>query len=228
MQTFKIRGSAIGELMTNDRSGKNPGKTAYGYVENWIKEQVYGRKKEIASKYTEKGTEMELQAIVFASDIFGWGFVPKNEISLENGHITGTPDLILRDRVVDIKCSWDCFTFPLFDTEIPNMHYWWQLQGYMDITGLDRAHLVYCLMDSPDSIVDSEARRISYKMGCTEVDAMLYEEVKADMSYSGVPERLRIKSFEVERDDSAIRMIYDRVEIMREYINQLQEQILVA
>ena len=28
------------------------------------------------------------------------------------------PDLIIKDTIFDIKCSWDCFTFPLFDAEI--------------------------------------------------------------------------------------------------------------
>lgn len=263
MQQFKIRCSAIGEIMAGNigltesqrvelsdyisrETGTHPKglkltdnmranmaslihkrdnpelpQTAKSYAEKWLKERIYGRKKEIGSKYLDKGTEMELQAIVMACDHFGWGFVPKNDISLDNDDITGTPDIILRDRPVDIKCPWDCFTFPLFSESIPNDHYWWQLQGYMDITGLDKAQLVYCLMDAPENLIDAEARRVSFSMGYDEVDAMLYEEVKSDMTYSGLPESLRIRSWEFERDDEAISSIHFRVGMIRKYIDEL-------
>lgn len=218
MQNFRIRASAIGEIMTNDRSGKFPGKTATSYVDQWIKEQIYGRSKGFESKYTDKGVQMEDEAIDFASDQLGWGFVMKNEQWKENDHITGTPDIILRDSVADIKCSWDCFSFPLFDDEIPNKNYWWQLQGYMDLLGFNRATLVYCLMDSPDNLIESEAKRKSYAAGYDEIDGEIYEEVKSEMTYSHLDQSVRIKTFQIDRDDEAIESIHNRVEYFREYI----------
>lgn len=270
MQEFKIRCSAIGEIMAgqigltesqraeladyasredgthpkglkltdnmratmdaliNRRDNPELPQGAKTYAERWLKEQIYDRRKEIGSKYLDKGTEMELQAIVMACDHFGWGFIPKNDIFLENAYMTGTPDMILRDRVADIKCPWDCFTFPLFADDLPNDGYWWQLQGYMDLTGLDKGQLVYCLMDAPETLIDSEARRLSYALGYTEVDAMLYEEVKSDMSYSGLPDSLRVRSWEIEKDEAAIASIHQRVLMVREYVKGLVTKYSIA
>lgn len=54
MKRFKIRCSAIGQIMKNGTDKKSMGETAKSYVEQWIKEQLYGRKKEFSNKYTTK------------------------------------------------------------------------------------------------------------------------------------------------------------------------------
>jgi hypothetical protein len=38
--------------------------------------------------------------------------------------MTGTPDVILEDKIIDIKNSVDCFTFPLNEKELKNKAYW--------------------------------------------------------------------------------------------------------
>lgn len=190
------------------------------YCEQWVKEQIYSRKKEFSSKYTEKGLTVEDEAINLAADRFGWGMVSKNTKHYSNEFIEGTPDLVLADLVPDIKNSWDCFTFPLFETKI-NKDYWLQLQGYMRLTGKANAALIYCLMDAPETLVEAEARRMSFKAGFSEVDADFYDEVKLSMTYSNQPVDLRIKRFDVERDDKTIQMIEDRVVMCREHIATL-------
>lgn len=195
MKQFKIRCSAIGSIMTNARTKGQLSKTTLSYVDEWLKEQIYGRRKDIINKYLSKGNIVEDESIDFLASVKDYGFLMKNEEHFENDFLTGTPDVITKDEVIDLKNSWDCFTFPLFAKELPNKDYYWQLQGYMALTGLSKAKLVYTLMNTP-------------------------EELGSD-NYDNIDVKYRIKTFEIERDEEAIESIYKRVTEIRDYINKL-------
>jgi hypothetical protein len=195
MKQFKIRCSAIGQIMANSRTKGQLSKTAQSYAQEWVKEQIYGRRKDISSKYMTKGNIVEDESIDFLAEAQDYGFLVKNEQHFENDFLTGTPDVITKDEVIDMKNSWDCFTFPLFYDSLPNKDYFYQLQGYMALTGLSKAKLVYTLMNTP-------------------------EELGGD-NYDDIDIKYRIKSFEIERDEKVIEEIYKRVLEVREYINKL-------
>ena len=198
---FKIRASASGKLMTKSRSKDGAlSKTALSYVHDWYKEQIYGVKKNIDNKYLRKGISVEDNAIDYAAKELGWLFAEKNEDYFEDAHFCGTPDVILDDTIIDIKSSWDCFTFPLFEDEIPNKDYYYQLQTYMALTGLKKAQLVYVLMDTPESI---------------ERDAVSYESVES---------KYRIKIFYVDYDEEVVESMRDKVQYVRDnVINTLEK-----
>lgn len=193
MQTFKIRASASGKIMTNPRSkSEDISQTTISYVEDWLKERIYGYQKEIGSKYINKGNALEVVAIDSVIDWLDLKMVLKNEVSLEDDYFTGTPDLILDDEVIDIKCSWDAYTFPLFDTEIPTKDYFYQLQVYMHLTGKRKARLCYVLLDTPEQLT--------------------YETPR---SYEGMDIKYRLKTFEVVYDASVIEDLQQRIEKIR-------------
>lgn len=215
MEQFKIRCSAISNIM----GIKGLGKTGETYLQTWYKEQVYGRKKSFTSKYTSKGILMEDEAIDFASLHLGLGLAFKNQTEFSNSFLTGTPDVIVGDTILDIKCSWDCFTFPLLETECPNDGYNYQLQGYMALTGAKHAKLVYCLMDAPEDMIVAEAKKECYKAGMDWLDVDIFDGVREQMTYSNLPPHLRLKVFEIERDEMVIDKIKERVEVCRDYLN---------
>lgn len=192
---FKIRASQAGKLMTNSQKKGEPSKTTQSYLQEWVKESIYGQKNEIESKYLTKGVQVESDAIEVASDHLGWFMSEKNEKHFEDDYFTGTPDVILSDMVVDIKSPWDCFTFPLFDTEIPNKDYYYQLQVYMHLTGLKSAQLVYVLMDTPADLYGAN-----------------------QVSYENVDSKYRVKVFDVEYDQPVIEELKKRVVDARAYI----------
>jgi hypothetical protein len=195
MKQFKLRASAAGNLVPNGKGSliSVGGKT---YLKEWLTSQIYGVEKQIKSKYIDKGVEMEDEAIDFAVKMLDIEFALKNEAFFEDEYFTGTPDMILEDSIIDIKNSWDCFTFPLFETEIPNMDYFYQLQVYMHLTGKRRATLVYVLLDTPATNWDA---------------GIVYQ----------VDNKLRIKTFEVEYDPSVIESLTAKVIEARKYINTL-------
>lgn len=195
--------------------------TMKSYCKQWLQEQVYNRGKHFANKYTEKGNIMEDDSIDFIAKMLDFGMLIKNNGQFENEYITGTPDILTNDCVIDAKNSWDFSTFPLLEDEPPTKDYVWQLQGYMDITNQENAKLCYVLSNTPDHLIDREARIFAMENGFEDLDAATYAEVFNRMNYDDVEDRLRIKTFEFKREQIAIDEIYERVELCRLYIESL-------
>jgi hypothetical protein len=196
--------------------------TAKSYIEDLFNELEFGYRKEFSSRYTDKGLEMEDEAIQFASEQFDWDFVIKNTERFTNDYITGEPDINTDLLLADIKCSWSLDTYPMFEAEMKNKDYYWQLQGYMWLTGKTEAELVYCLMNTPLQIVEDEVRRAHWKAGLIDEDIDLRHEVQTKHNYDNIPSKLRVKRYIVERDDKAIEKIIEKVEIAREYYKMLK------
>jgi hypothetical protein len=218
-----VRCSSLGKLMTEPRSKSEVlSQTAKSYIEDLFNELEFGYRKEFSSRYTDKGLEMEDEAIQFASEQFDWEFVVKNTERFTNDYITGEPDINTDNLLADIKCSWSLDTYPMFEADLKNKDYYWQLQGYMWLTGKTEAELVYCLMNTPLQIVDDEVRRAHWKAGLIDEDIDLRHEVQLKHNYDNIPSKLRVKRYIVERDDKAIEKIIEKVEIAREYYKMLK------
>jgi len=143
--------------------------TAKSLLDLKYKECVFGRKSEIASKYLKKGLDREDEAISLYCDVTG-DFVVKNEERFYNSHFQGTPDII-SNTIKDIKNSWTFKTFPLTSDVLPDKDYWWQMQLYMDLTGLKtKAQIIYCLLSQTVELMDDELSRLNYKHAIFGVD----------------------------------------------------------
>lgn len=199
---LKIRCSQIGKIMTNAKSkSETLSQTTKTYLEELKIQEEIGMQKEIESKYMTKGLVQEDEGINLYLEYTNKPFGIKNTKFYENEFITGTPDLILEDMVVDIKCPWDAFNMPYFDTIIKNKDYYYQLMGYMALTGLSRAQLAYTLVNTPIE---------------------LQYTVTDSFDYNNVGIKKRVKIFDVFYDEEVINNIYKRVEDCREYYNEIQ------
>jgi len=220
LPTFRIRASAASEIVAPSKDG-GLSAGAKTYCRNWLIEKLYGRTKQFSSKYTDKGNAVESDAIQMAALYYGWGLVDKNEQFYQDADLMGTPDLILPERIVELKNSWDCFTFPIFEPLLPKNDYYWQVQEYMELTGSDKAEVIYCLMDTPEHLIEREALRISRDQGDMELEQELFDQVKDTMTYSHLPIQYRLKRFQVAHDPEAIKLLRSKVEQCRAYINEL-------
>lgn len=200
---FKIRASASGKIMTNARSKSELiSETTKTYVKEWLIEKIYGIRKEIKSKYLTKGLKLEDTAIDKAVEWLDLPFTLKNEKFFEDDFFCGTPDLIVNDVVYDIKCSWDAFTFPLFETEIPTINYKYQVNVYMHLTGKKKAKVVYILLNTPE-------------------DISKYEEF---YNYDNIDKKYKIKVYEFDYDESIINDLKNRVQNIREYLKTINNE----
>ena len=161
METKPIlfRCSSLGKLMTEPRSKKDKDAgefslTASAYLDEFIALYKYGRSKSFSSKYTTKGTAVEGDGIELYKQVYNAHYVTKNEDWFNDGTIGGTPDIILKDRVIDIKSSWDISTF-LSNKSVPK-DYFYQLLGYCRLLNLKKGELVFCLSNTPESLIQRE------------------------------------------------------------------------
>jgi hypothetical protein len=222
MNTFKVRCSALGKVMTSPRSKSEIlSQTAKTYVEEQVLQAKYGIVKTFNSRYTDKGNLVEDESIKLASDVLDLGFILKNDEHFTNDWVTGTPDVNTDDLLLDVKSSWDATTFPFFATEIPTKDYYYQLQGYMWLTGKQKSLLVYCLVNTPLDMVQDEIRRAHWNANLLEESLDLIDEVQKRHNFDHIPDNRRVKVFEVERDDEVIEQIKERVELCREYYETL-------
>jgi len=214
------------------------------YCEKWLKEKLYDRRKNFTGKYLDKGIQCEEGSIVYGAEHLNWGPVQKNEEWFSDDWMEGTPDIIaqlpipgssvdddtIQNTVIDMKNVWDCFTLPLFETEIPTAGYYDQLQVYMHLVSLEykidfhNAILCYSLMDAPLDVMKKEMRRVSWEEGQMGlITDEIYQRVQREMTYSNLGPELRLKTFAVKFDPAVIEELKLRVEMCRVYIAQLIE-----
>ena len=223
---MKIRCSSLGKLMTASRSKTEQlSKTAQSYIQELVLEHKYGIKKEWSSRYTDKGNECEEDSITLANEVLNVGFIYKNEEHFQNDYITGTPDVNTNEVLLDIKTSFDGTTFPFFEDEIFNKDYYYQLQGYMWLTGKEESLLVYCLTNTPSEIVEDEIRRVHWKEHAIEESEEIRHFVEAKHNFDHIPLEKRVKVFKIQKDESVIEAIKEKIELARNYYNQLIETI---
>lgn len=224
---MKIRASQIGKIMTAPRNKSEVlSQTTKTYLLELAVEEKYGIKKEFWSRYTDKGNEVEDEAIALVNDVLDVGFIYKNEENLTNEYITGTPD-INTDVLIDVKSSWDAFTFfeKVLEDEVKNKDYYYQLQGYMWLTDKQEALLCYCLIDTPLQIVEDEIRREHWRQNEIGEKDEIRQYVEAKHSFNHIPKEKCVKTHVIKRDDEVIEAIKTRIEECREYYNNLIEVI---
>ena len=212
MTSPKLKGEALSQ-------------TTKTYLQELAITEVYGIRKEFSSRYTDKGNEVEELSIALCNDVLETGFLYKNEEHFTNDWITGTPDVNTNEILLDVKSSWDATTFPFFDTELKNKDYFYQLQGYMWLTGKTEALLCYCLIDTPLQIVEDEIRREHWKQSLIEENSDLRAFVQAKHTFGHIPKEKRLKTFKIAKDDVVIEAIKTRIEECRKYYDELIKQL---
>jgi hypothetical protein len=194
---MKFRASQLGKIMAEPRSKSEVlSQTAKSYLEELAIEQLYGVKKEINSKYIDKGNICEPESIALIDP-----FMQKNIHTFQNEWITGTPDIVEANFVLDVKTSWNIWTFPHFEKEIPNKDYYYQLQAYMWLTEREHAKLSYCLVNTPEDLIG-------------------YEPIEWHR-FDHIPIEKRIKTYEFDFDWSVIEKMKQKCEVASEYYENL-------
>ena len=195
--------------------------TVKSYLKDiWIAE-TFGREKDIMNKYMKKGLLAEEDSISLLTKVTGRFYV-KNEEKYENEYVIGTPDIVDADSIIDIKTSWDIWTFSKAEVTKDN---YWQLMGYMWLTGRRRSYLNYCLVDAPYELIQDELRKLSWKMMMIDTQDPLYMEaekkIEDNMKFGDIPAKIRVKTFSVDYLYNDIESLKKRIDVCREYLQTL-------
>jgi hypothetical protein len=226
-----FRCSSLGKIMTNPQTkSETLSETCKSHLSEVFVTNVYGRKKDISNKYIEKGLQVEEDAITLFSRIEKTVYL-KNVENIRNAFISGTPDLYAgesihkADVIIDTKSSWDIYTFfATKDASKLNKMYYWQLQGYMWLTGAQTSKLAYCLVNTPDTLIEDEKRKLAWKMGV--IDEMAnpdyleaVEQIEKLGRYDDIHFKERCNIININRDSGAIEQLEARVIACRQWMN---------
>lgn len=190
----------------------------------------HGRKFKDKSQFVkqiQKGTQVEEDSLDMIAALDN-RFYLKNEERLDDDHFTGIPDTYLgesvfnADWVEDIKSSWDLETFAPNVMGVLNPTYWWQMQGYFALTGAREGAVSFCLVNTPESLINDETKRLFYKMDVATEENPDYLREKTLLEYrmrfDNIPIEERRVRFYVKRDDDAIERARKRVERCRKWL----------
>lgn len=129
------------------------GETAKSYIRQCAKEDFYNYTTELNNKYINKGREQELESISLLNAVRFTDY-RKNETTVENDYLIGTADIVLDNKIIDIKTSWSLDTFPATPEEGYKSEYEWQLRAYMMLYDKGMAELVYCMVTTWDEYLN--------------------------------------------------------------------------
>lgn len=203
--------------------GEDLSETTKSYLREVFIEEVYGRKKpDIDTKYTKKGTIVETDSIALVEQVFGDTHFKNNKF-FENEFICGTPDIVTAtDLLIDIKSSFDIWTFAGTTEKKATADYYYQILGYMWLTGKRSAELIYALVNTPEEIIQGELYRLQFSipelaLGNKEVE----EDLRKNYIFDDIDPKERIKKYSFVYSADEIAKVQLRVEKSREYLQKI-------
>jgi hypothetical protein len=187
--------------------------------------------KDIGSRATEKGKEVEPEALALVSVLNGV-FLIKNEERIENEWFSGLPDAIEINEsgeviIHDVKCPENIESYFSVVGKKIIPQYYWQMQGYMDLTGAKIAQVHYCLVNSPEHQIKDAAAALLRRMNVISEYSPEYikaeKELVNNLTYDDIPIQERRWSITVERNDADIERARRKVEKCREYLEEFEK-----
>lgn len=198
-----IRASALGEIMAPAKKAGELSAGAKTFIKKAFKEELFGFRDVPTSKYMEKGTMVEQDAIGLYNDVHFTDHVKNTERRQHEGILTGECDIFTGDSVIDIKSCWSLATFPIWPDEAANTGYEWQLRAYMLLWDCPRAELAYCMVTTPEHLRKWE---------------------NPDMHIvDHIPEHMRITKLAFVRDAALETQMIERIRLALAYFDQLKE-----
>ena len=225
---IKIHCSSLGKLLTSPKSkadveANNLSATAKSHLIEVYAKELYDFRKELNNKYITKGNEVEQEGIDTLSLQLRYP-MEKNEEVFSSEYFIGTPDVITKNMVFDVKSSYDWITFlSNIPSELDPM-YVAQVNGYLDLLGYDTGYIAYILLDTPESIRNKEKFYLLSSMDVISEESPAFvkawEEKEKNMIFSNHPIEDRILLFEVKKDQELLEKAKQKVVKARQFLEE--------
>lgn len=183
--------------------------TAKSAIRDIVKEDLYGFRSFTGNQYTQKGNLLEDLAIEMSGKMRFRNY-QKHVGRIENELITGECDVLDLERklIIDTKVTWDIGTHPFFADEamekVKKAGYDVQMQAYMWLYDCDVAHVDFWLFPCPPELLKD----------WDDIDQLVHLVEAIDI-------RERKTTVTIERDESVIQKIKDKIPHCQNYYEQL-------
>ena len=183
--------------------------TAKSAIRDIVKEDLYGFRSFTGNQYTAKGNLLEDLAIEMSGKMRFRNY-QKHVGRVENELITGECDVLDLERklIIDTKVTWDIGTHPFFQDEamekVKKAGYDVQMQAYMWLYDCEVAEVDFWLFRCPPELLKD----------WDDIDQLVHLVEAIDI-------RERKPTVTIERDESVIQKIKDKIPHCQNYYEQL-------
>ena len=183
--------------------------TAKSAIRDIVKEDLYGFRSFTGNQYTAKGNLLEDLAIEMSGKMRFRNY-QKHVGRVENELITGECDVLDLERklIIDTKVTWDIGTHPFFQDEamekVKKAGYDVQMQAYMWLYDCEVAEVDFWLFPCPPELLKD----------WDDIDQLVHLVEAIDI-------RERKTTVTIERDESMIQKIKDKIPHCQNYYEQL-------
>jgi len=199
--------------------------------EKWGKEII-----NIAKDYVPallNGTLSESKSLQVISDMDGVKYKCHKAL-IKNRYLKGILDCYSGtsikkiDKVIDIKTAASMQSLlSLVRDEETKSKYYWQIMGYLAITGAEEGEVCHCLVSYSERIITDEINKFLFRaknlgFNGEYIDAQI-QRIKFNLTFDEIPIEQRVVRFNVVRDEQAIKSIYGKVKFCRKWLNSFDE-----
>lgn len=183
--------------------------TAKSAIRDIVKEDLYGFRSFTGNQYTAKGNLLEDLAIEMSGKMRFRNY-QKHVGRVENELITGECDVLDLEQklIIDTKVTWDIGTHPFFQDEamekVKKAGYDVQMQAYMWLYDCEVANVDFWLFPCPPELLKD----------WDDIDQLVHLVEAIDI-------RERKTTVTIERDESVIQKIKDKIPHCQNYYEQL-------
>jgi len=201
---------------------------------------IYNKKvaaKGDALSFLKKGTDMESEGIELLSKIDKHEYQLITE-NIENEYLLGRCDIYCpeSDKVIDTKLSWNINAFLKARTTPLDRKYWYQMQGYMELYNVNKADVVFLLLNTPPELIEREKVKLLNRFMIGEIDRDKYEldieNLESAFTYSNLPIKKRYFRHTLTREPKIFEKVYKKVEKariwMQEFHSSMRKNIFVV
>jgi len=198
------------------------------YLRELFIEAIYDVKKEVTTKYFEKGKFTEEDGITMLQNTLHKNkLIRKNKERKKNDFISGECDVDILEWIYDNKAAYDLLTFGKASL---STDYFLQLHGYMWLWNKTKSRLFYSLNNTPEHMIVDEERKLFYKGGFLTMESPDYLdaciELRALHNYDHMPLETRFKMWEVEYDPEIIEKLKVKIEKCRKKMNEMYDEYI--
>lgn len=205
-----FRASSLHKLIGDSKKkGESLSDTAKSEIRSIVKEDLFTFKSFTGNQYTQKGNWLEEMAIELSGKMRFRAY-QKHVGRVDNDLITGECDVLdLKNKlIIDTKCSWDIGTHPFFQDEAQEKAikagYDIQMQAYMWLYECERAEIDFWLFPCPEELLKPYEDQEQLINLVAEIDI-----------------RERLTTVVIERDESTIQKIKNKIPHCQEYYEKL-------
>lgn len=175
-----------------------------------------------------KGNILEDEAIQIVSSLDKQSY-SKEKCAISNDYLTGVCDVFHAGsrKIVDVKASWNIYTFMPNMIEPVSSSYWYQMQGYMELYDADVAEVCYVLVNTPPHLIAAERSKLADKYMMGEITRDKYDEgmegLDHSFDYNKIPLKRRVIRQEIARFKEVLPLIYRNVLKCRVWLNKFEK-----